>query len=179
MKCVARASSLRCAYCHDDLDMPSWSCARCATQLHEDCRELAGVCPILGCAPRFRLSIRPADERPHGASAWHLGAWFVTLLSIWATLIYVAPRVTKLFDRRIQALPVPTQVLCRLQHFAQSGRGIVTLALVVVLSILMFAKLRERPVVRHGLVALTSLSLMFFPFALMGVVLPLVNMAKV
>ena len=82
MKCVARASTLRCAFCHDELGSPSWSCERCATRLHEDCRELAGVCPILGCQPRFRLSVRAVVERPRGALGEHLGAWLATLANI-------------------------------------------------------------------------------------------------
>jgi hypothetical protein len=66
-----------------------------------------------------------------------------------------------------------------IQHSAQSGLGLLALTAVVVGSVLVFVKLRQRPVTRHGLVALTALGFLFFPFAFLGVCLPLANMARV
>lgn len=43
-------ASLRCAVCHDALGARPEVCAGCGTQLHADCRALAGGCPTLGCA---------------------------------------------------------------------------------------------------------------------------------
>lgn len=155
------------------------SCDRCATGMHEDCRELAGRCPILGCRPRFHLSIRAAVEHPCGATVWHLGAWLTTLIGDWTVLFWAVPRVTKIFEKRKQLLPVPTRGLVDLQHFAHSGLGIVTLTLIVALSISLFVKSRERPATRRAFVALTALGVLLIPFALMAVFLPLVNMARV
>jgi hypothetical protein len=170
---------LRCAFCHDRLAAPAWTCVQCATRLHEDCRELAGICPILGCEPRFRLSIRPARETPRGASASHLCAWLTILGGIWTALVWLVPRVTKIFEKKKQILPVPTQALCWLQHFAPSGVGIaITLALVAG-SIVAFWRLRERPATRYAFIALAAIGLLFVPFALMAIILPLANIAKV
>jgi hypothetical protein len=101
MRCVQRTSVLRCAFCHDDADAPEWSCGRCATRLHEDCFELAGVCPILGCAPRLRVLVLPLVQHAGRASPWHLAIWLATFTSVWATLVWPVPEVTK--DLRTEA----------------------------------------------------------------------------
>jgi len=101
MICVQRISSvLRCAFCHDDADVPLWACERCATRLHVDCFELLGLCPILGCTPRRRVIVHPVVAFD-GATPWHLGAWLATFAGVWVTVAWFAPKVTKIGSTRM------------------------------------------------------------------------------
>ncbi|HZU98056.1 MAG TPA: hypothetical protein VFF73_15235, partial [Planctomycetota bacterium] len=40
---------IRCAYCHADAGRSPVECSRCKTLLHEDCFDILGKCPTLGC----------------------------------------------------------------------------------------------------------------------------------
>lgn len=65
----------RCAFCHDSLTGPQWSCAGCKSTLHADCAASVG-CPVMGCAGKARptsLSGRAnfaGEDAAHDAAFW-------------------------------------------------------------------------------------------------------------
>src|SRR2546421_9889384 len=165
MKCLPRASTVRCAFCHDALSSPAWSCDRCRTRLHEDCRDLAGVCPSLGCEPRRPRVVSVA----RGASFAHLGVWLATFLNVWATLVWGVSQFFFLTHKR-RIVPAPMALLETLSRFARSALGLAIAAFVVVASIVVFVKFGRRPATRRALVGLTASGLIFFPVALVIIV---------
>jgi hypothetical protein len=167
-----RTSNLRCAFCHDDLAPPLWSCERCATLVHGDCHEEAPACPTLGCARRFALSIRPHVP---GASVDQLIAWITVFLLDELVLAGVAPRILKIFEKRRTSLPFSTRTLLSLGHFADGWLGYLTAIAVLVATIHVFLRYRERRITRRAFTLLILAGLAFLPFAFVGVFFPLVN----
>lgn len=43
-------SQPRCSFCHDETGELE-TCAGCSTKIHLECRQEAGKCPTIGCAP--------------------------------------------------------------------------------------------------------------------------------
>lgn len=41
--------TLRCVYCHDDLNDQGWICPRCSCKTHSQCASELTECPTLGC----------------------------------------------------------------------------------------------------------------------------------
>jgi len=114
-----------------------------------------------------------------GASIWHLVVWLTTFSSVWAALVWAFPRVTKMFERRRQPLPVPTSTLLTLERFSRSSIGALVAVALVAASIYVFVRFRERPFVRRVLIAMTTLGLGLVLYLMFGALLPLVNMARV
>src|SRR5579872_1357209 len=51
IKLRARATLLRCAFCHDDRDTAALAACLCGAVLHVDCRATLSRCPTFGCRP--------------------------------------------------------------------------------------------------------------------------------
>jgi len=177
MRCVPRESSLlRCAFCHDDVAAPSWACERCRTRLHADCFGLLSACPTLGCAPRGRVLVLPRTRDRDAATAWDLGVWLTTFAGVWASLAWLAPRITKIYEKKKQSFPMPTTWVMDLLDFSHSWLGVLTALAIVAASIYAFVKHRERRAVTWSFVALTTCGFAFFPAAGFAIILALVNM---
>lgn len=71
---------MRCAYCHDDLELEHHRCEGCGTLLHLDCSTSNPVCPTLGCAvpgrepPPIPIKIREVFGHP---TTKRLVAWIL------------------------------------------------------------------------------------------------------
>jgi len=169
---VPRASALRCAFCHDDLEAGPWICEGCATSLHRDCRELVGRCPSLGCRARARRVVLYITID-------YLLLWLVTFLGAWGSLAFVFSRVTRLMVMRKMSISLPTSALVSLSQFAGSWAGLAVAVGVVACSTLAFVKLRERRAARYGFVVAAALAVGSVPCMFVALGLALVNMAKV
>lgn len=177
MKLRLRPSGLRCAYCHDDMGSPSWSCGRCATRLHDDCNELlAGRCPTLGCVDRPRLVLQLVGERPPGASIWHLGAWLVSYAAPWVLLGWVSHQR---FLVRARQLPPLTAAVVDLARVASTGAGRVVGVAVLFAIVAGYVVWRRRPVARSMLVGLMGLVVGFLAVVVLGVIQRLATLAIV
>ncbi len=131
---------------------------------------------MLGCRPVLVLAVR---ARALASSWWDVVGWFMLYSLVWATLVFVVPRVTNIFEKKRVLLPVPTRIIIGLAHFARSGPGMVTAGLVVVAVVLIFARWRAWRTVDYGLTALVISQIAFFPFAFFAIVLVLVNTVRV
>ena len=175
MRCVARTSALRCAYCHDGLQAPSWACERCSTHLHADCFfELAGLCPILGCRPRIFVRVRAA-----GSSWCDLACWLASYVLLCATLTQVVPRVTKIFVRKKASLPVPTRAFMDLASFASSNLGLLLALSIAGFVVASFLRKRDRAGIGIVLGGLTLLNGLLIAICMFFVFLPLASAARV
>ena len=87
---------MRCAYCHDQLELDHYRCDGCGTLLHLDCSTSLPVCPTLGCAvaqpapPPIPIHLRPSPRR----------------LAVWAVLGVLLPLIAFALDAGMQVDPL-------------------------------------------------------------------------
>ncbi len=94
-KATARASDLRCAYCHGETaGEPVRACPECRTVCHAACRRELGCCPTLGCRDDAALDGTPRLVRAALSLPWSsISRWFepvtVAVLGTVAAIIVV------------------------------------------------------------------------------------------
>lgn len=92
---------MRCAYCHDQLELEHHRCDDCGTLLHFDCSQSLPSCPTLGCAalgverPPIPIRVRELLGRPGFGR-----------LSAWLLLGLLLPILAFGFDAGIHANPL-------------------------------------------------------------------------
>jgi hypothetical protein len=169
--------ALRCAYCHGDLGAGK-RCPACSTLLHDDCWILAEFCPTLGCRPPLRILLREALRRAPGATVWNLGWWLAVFSAVWVSLIGVVPAFEKMFTETGLSLPGATEALVAVSRFARSPLGLWAATVLLVGSVAAFRQARSSPAVRRSYVALTLMGLAFFPFAVVALFLPQIQICQ-